>query len=130
MRLLPCLLLFALSASPALAGGTVAEADTAVGAPLAQAQPPGAQDTAPTKKRALACPACRTDEMPSFAIRPATGNGQTAAAAGAASPTGNGIDPLGRVASQPPVNFSFDASSNSYSNRNRYRGGVYMAAPF
>lgn len=128
MRMLPCLLLFALSASPALAGDAVA--DPAVGTPMAQAQPQAAQDTAPTKKRALACPACRTDEMPSFAIRPATGNGQTAATAGAPSPTGNGVDPLSREASQPPVNFSFDASSNSYSNRNRYRGGVYMAAPF
>ena len=130
MRMLPCLLLIALSASSALAGDVVAEADTAVGPHLAQAQPPAAQDTLPTKKRALACPACRTDEMPSFALRPATGNGQAAAAAGATSPTGNGVDPLGREASQPPVNFSFDASGNSYSNRNRYRGGVYMAAPF
>lgn len=122
MRMLCCMILIALSAPPALAGEPVPEP---AATPQAQAQP----DLQPGKKRALACPACRTDEMPSFAIRPAAGNGQAAAASGA-TPTANGVDPLGREASQPPVNFSFDASGNSYSSRNRYRGGVYMAAPF
>ena len=125
MRMLSGMFLVMLSAPTALAGEIVPEPAAAVVAP----QPPATQDAQPAKKRAWACPACRTDEMPSFAIRPATGNGQAAAGA-PPTPAGNGVDPLSREASQPPVNFSFDASGNSYSSRNRYRGGVYMAAPF
>jgi hypothetical protein len=125
MRMLSCLVLIALSTSPALADEAVPDSGPAVVAPQTQ---PAAEDAQPKKKRALACPACATTEMPSFAIKPATSNGQAAAAGTQAA--GSGTDVPGSQAAEPPVNFSFSASGNSYSNRNRYRGGVYMATPF
>jgi hypothetical protein len=64
-------------------------------------------------------------ELPSFAIK---GGGDSL-------PSSNGTDQHtpavdGAAASQPPVSFSFAASGQSQSRSNRYRGGVYMAAPF
>ncbi len=127
MRMLSCLLLLALPAFPALAAGTEPAAGAEPAQVTAAQASPVAQEAQPRKKRALACPACRTDEMPSFAIRPATG---PASAAAAAPPAADGTDAPGKAASQPPVNFSFSGSADGTRSYNRYRGGVYMAAPF
>lgn len=65
-------------------------------------------------------------ELPSFAIKGGGDSPQSATVAGhgASAPAGIG------AGSEPPVSFSFAASGQSYNTRNRYRGGVYMAAPF
>ncbi len=127
MRMLSCLLLVALSASPALAGEAAPGAAPAqVTAPHAEAQP-GAQDLKPKKKRLLACPACRTSQDPSFAIRPATGQAATANAA--TPPAAGATDTAGAAASPPPVNFSFSGSSDG-SRSNKYHGGVRVGTSF
>ena len=66
-------------------------------------------------------------DLPSFAIKGGGDSSQVGNGAGthASTPAGNGA-----AASQPPVSFSFAASGQSDSRNNRYRGGVYMAAPF
>jgi hypothetical protein len=128
MRMLPCLVLIALSAPPALAEDAAPGAGAApaqVTAPHAEAQP-GVQDAKPKKKRVLACPACRTNQDPSFAIRPAAG--QTASTGGT-SPAGNATDVPGSSASPPPVNFSFSGSGDG-SRSNRYSGGVRVGTSF
>ncbi|MGE0667893.1 MAG: hypothetical protein AB7O49_15160 [Sphingomonadales bacterium] len=131
MRALACLLMLAMPAFPALADeagpGHVGDA-ALVAAPDAVSEPADAV-AQPRKKRALACPACVTDEMPSFAIRPAT-EGQAAESAPLPDAGGASAGDRADAASEPPVDFSFAASGQSYSNRNRYRGGVYMSAPF
>lgn len=64
-------------------------------------------------------------DLPSFAIK---GGGEPRQASNGGEQ--HMAPSAGNVADQPPVSFSFAASGQSDSRRNRYRGGVYMAAPF
>lgn len=127
MRMLSCLLLAALSASPALAEAPSPGADASrAQAAMPQGQISRTENAQPARKRALACPACRTDEMPSFAIVPDAG---PAAGAAGAPPVAAGTDVPGAAAPPPPVNFSFSGSANG-SGSNKYRGGVRVGTPF
>ncbi|MEN3950259.1 hypothetical protein [Iodidimonas sp. SYSU 1G8] len=127
MRMLSCLLLATLSASPALAEGPPPAAGAASSQTIvAQGQAAPAANAQPVRKRALACPACRTDEMPSFAIVPDAG---PAAGAAGAPPVAAGTEVPGAAAAPPPVNFSFSGSSNG-SGSNKYRGGVRVGTQF
>jgi hypothetical protein len=127
MRMLSCLLLAAVSASPALAEGPSPVAGASSSQTIApQGQAPPTENAQPVRKRALACPACRTDEMPSFAIVPDAG---PAAGAAGAPPVAAGTDVPGAAAAPPPVNFSFSGSANG-AGSNKYRGGVRVGTPF
>ena len=132
MRVLACLLILAMPAFPALADETVPDKGTVsaqVAVPQANADA-AAPNVQSRKKRALACPACVTEEMPSFAIRPATDGQAVRGQTGGTPSPDSGADVSAGAASEPPVNFSFAASGQSNSRRDRYRGGVYVAAPF
>ncbi len=126
MRLLSCLVLTALSVSPAFADEAAPVAQPAqVMAPHAEVQPsvPG---TAQKKKRMLACPACASNTDPSFAIRPAD---QQAATNPVPPPTARMTEVPGTSAASPPVNFSFSGAADG-SRSNRYRGGVSVGTSF
>lgn len=126
MRLLSCLAIAALVASPALADETAPVAQPEQMAEQHAEAQSAAPGTAPKKKRTLACPACAANPDPSFAIRPAD---QQASPSAVPPPAAGPTEIPGTAAAPPPVNFSFSGSGDG-GRSSRYRGGVRVGTSF